>query len=46
MSDDVKRRAVLQNALSELKVFEEKYSAYVELTDVFTAVKKVRRLYG
>lgn len=46
MSDDVKRHAVLQNALSELKVFEEKYSTYIELTDVFTAVKKVRRLYG
>lgn len=46
MSDDVKRHAVLQNALSELRTFEEKYSAYVELADVFIAAHKVRRLYG
>lgn len=39
VKDDYKTR-VLKNALSELKAFQNKYSAYVELADVFKVVSE------
>lgn len=38
MSDESKSRQVLSNALADLKAFEEKYSMYEELADVFSAI--------
>jgi hypothetical protein len=38
MSDESKSRQVLANALADLKAFEEKYSMYEELADVFSAI--------
>lgn len=38
ISDEEKRSALLKKALSELQSFEQKYSALVELTEVFDAI--------
>lgn len=46
MEDEGKRKAVLQNALGELKAFEQKYSEYKELAGVFAEIHKAERLLG
>ena len=46
MSDETKRKAVLQNALNELKTFEQKYSDYKELEGVFREFHKADMKYG
>lgn len=46
MADEEKRKAVLNNALSELKAFEYKYSEYKELAGIFNEIHKAERLIG
>lgn len=46
MEDEEKRKAVLQNALAELKAFEQKYSEYAELAGIFMEVHKAELKYG
>lgn len=43
LSDDDQRAALLQEALAELAVFEEKYKVLSELAPVFAAVERVAR---
>lgn len=46
LSDKDKRKAVLQNAFNELKLFEQKYSEYQELAGIFSEIHKAERLIG
>ena len=46
MEDETKRNAVLQNALDELKAFEEKYKEYKELEGVFREFHIANMKYG
>ena len=46
MDDEEKRKIVLQNAFTELKQFEQKYSDLAELSGVFSEVHKAEMKYG
>lgn len=46
MEQPDKRKAVLQNALDELRTFEQKYSDYQELAGVFDEIHKAERIFG
>lgn len=46
MEDEEKRKAVLQNAFTELQAFERKYSEYTELSGIFAEVHKAEKLFG
>lgn len=43
LSNKAMREQMLQDALAELQLFQEKYSRLKELANVFTAIKSVRR---
>lgn len=43
MENEENRKVVLQNALHEMNMFVEKYSAYKELSGVFEAIEKANR---
>lgn len=45
MSDETKRQAVLANAFSELRTFEQKYQDYTELSGVFIEAHKAENKY-
>lgn len=43
MENEENRKVVLRNALHEMNMFVEKYSAYKELSGVFEAIEKANR---
>ena len=46
MKEPEKRKAVLQNALDELRMFEQKYADYQELAGIFREIHNAERLIG
>ncbi len=46
MSDEDKRKVVLENVLNELSVYQRKYFMYKELSDIFDAINAVKKKMG
>jgi hypothetical protein len=44
ITDEVRKQQMLNEALSELRYFREKYKVLQELTDVFSAIEKAQSL--
>ena len=46
MSDEDKRKVVLENVLNELSVYQRKYFMYKELSEIFDAIDSVKEKMG
>lgn len=46
MSDEDKRKVVLENVLNELSVYQRKYFMYQELTEIFEAIDSAKKRLG